>query len=117
MMEEDKEYYNPLLEEYVDGLHFVLELGLEIGNELYWDLEIVIDGVIREKKMEKTETITDAFHLVFYNTSLLTYDDYYIQLFAAYLNLGEMLGFTEEQIEQAYFEKNKINHQRQEVGY
>jgi dimeric dUTPase (all-alpha-NTP-PPase superfamily) len=38
-------------------------------------------------------------------------------LFAAYLNLGEMLGFTEEQIEQAYFEKNKINHQRQEVGY
>jgi dimeric dUTPase (all-alpha-NTP-PPase superfamily) len=28
MMEEDKEYYNPLLEEYVDGLHFVLELGL-----------------------------------------------------------------------------------------
>jgi dimeric dUTPase (all-alpha-NTP-PPase superfamily) len=117
MMEEDKEYYNPLLEEYVDGLHFVLELGLEIGNELYWDFEIVIDGVIREKKMEKTETITDAFHLVFYNTSLLTYDDYYIQLFAAYLNLGEMLGFTEEQIEQAYFEKNKINHQRQEVGY
>jgi dimeric dUTPase (all-alpha-NTP-PPase superfamily) len=30
MMEEDKEYYNPLLEEYVDGLHFVLELGLEL---------------------------------------------------------------------------------------
>ncbi|MDA6141611.1 dUTPase, partial [Escherichia coli] len=31
MMEEDKEYYNPLLEEYVDGLHFVLELGLAYG--------------------------------------------------------------------------------------
>src|SRR5438067_2344368 len=27
---EDAEFYNPLLEEYVDGLHFVLEIGLEL---------------------------------------------------------------------------------------
>jgi dimeric dUTPase (all-alpha-NTP-PPase superfamily) len=33
------------------------------------------------------------------------------------LSLGEFLGFTGEEIEQAYFAKNKINHVRQETGY
>jgi dimeric dUTPase (all-alpha-NTP-PPase superfamily) len=34
-----------------------------------------------------------------------------------FFGLGEMLGFTWDEIEQAYFAKNKINHVRQETGY
>lgn len=102
---------NPLLEEYVDVLHFVLELGLEIGYDSRdsWGLD-----QIRTDQVE--ENITDQFRLVFYHTSMLADDDYYIELFAAYLNLGEMLGFTWKQIEQAYFEKNEVNHLRQDSG-
>lgn len=35
----------------------------------------------------------------------------------AFLGLGEMLGFTDLKIEQAYWEKYEINKQRQENGY
>lgn len=112
MMEEDKEYYNPLLEEYVDGLHFVLELGLEIGFKYYEDLE------------EPTDincTIEELFIGIYETAAQLMipkgqeYD--YLVLFKMYNQLGEMLGFTGEQIEQGYFAKNQINHTRQANGY
>jgi dimeric dUTPase (all-alpha-NTP-PPase superfamily) len=110
MMEEDKEYYNPLLEEYVDGLHFVLELGLE--------LEINVAQL--EWTYDKAETITKQFTDIYYLTTYLQENQKfyaYDMLINAYVQLGEMLGFTWEQIEQAYYAKNEINHQRQEVGY
>lgn len=34
-----------------------------------------------------------------------------------YIGLGEMLGFTWDQIEEAYYAKNKVNHERQNTGY
>lgn len=108
MMEEDKEYYNPLLEEYVDGLHFVLELGLEIGLETF---------SYNPSHQHKYEDIERQFILVTWFATQMLEDDFYNQLFNSYIELGFMLGFTWEQIEQAYFEKNVINHQRQEVGY
>lgn len=110
---EDAEFYNPLLEEYVDGLHFVLELGLEfeVINKIFFSHNI------------KTHTYNDVTVQFIWLTNTATeiyqYRDVekYEMLVYEYLALGEMLGFTWEQIEQAYFEKNKINHHRQEVGY
>ncbi|MBS4173487.1 dUTP diphosphatase [Bacillus sp. FJAT-49736] len=111
---------NPLLEEYVDGLHFVLELGLEVENE-FWKTDDIIPESIKKSKLQKiyeeSKSIDEQFHLVFRYTSLMLEDNYLPELLGAYINLGEMLGFTWEQIEQAYFEKNKINHERQENGY
>lgn len=101
---------HPLLEEYVDGLHFVLELAIEMELEIeLW----------KPEKATK-EDITTQF---IYITSLATglWDNYFQEgcwvLLEYYLGLGEMLGFTWEQIEQAYFDKNAVNHQRQENGY
>jgi dimeric dUTPase (all-alpha-NTP-PPase superfamily) len=114
MMEEDKEYYNPLLEEYVDGLHFVLEIGLEKHLDLIgfsFDIEIAVLSKI---------DVTTQFNLIFNkigdHSSNPTKVNY-IWLVELYLGLGRMLGFTWEQIEQGYFAKNQINHHRQEVGY
>ena len=42
---------------------------------------------------------------------------HYVDAFAAYLNIGKMLGFNWKQIEEAYIRKNEINHQRQDNGY
>ncbi|MDP4163398.1 MAG: dUTP diphosphatase [Bacillota bacterium] len=38
-------------------------------------------------------------------------------LFSLFLQLGKMLGFTFIEIEQAYFQKNDVNYQRQQNGY
>jgi dimeric dUTPase (all-alpha-NTP-PPase superfamily) len=43
--------------------------------------------------------------------------DIYDLIFSGFLGLGQMLGFTWEQIEAAYLQKNAINHERQESGY
>ena len=41
MMEEDKVYYNPLLDEFVDALHFALSIGLEREWNKYIDAFVV----------------------------------------------------------------------------
>lgn len=110
MMEEDKEYYNPELEEHIDGWHFVFSLGLEIEFAYgSWEL-----------KGEQYHTLTEQFIAI--NQSAITFwkkpfEMNYVDLFEQFLGLSEMLGFTWEEIEDAYYAKNKINHQRQEAGY
>src|SRR5690606_35631803 len=106
---EDREYHNPLLEEYVDCLHFVLSIGLELGYE-----DVILKQVVKE------ETKTGAFLSVIeavidLNVTKERVD--YERLVSMFMELGEMLSFTWEQIEQAYIQKNKINHQRQLEGY
>jgi dimeric dUTPase (all-alpha-NTP-PPase superfamily) len=107
MMEEDKEYYNPLLEEYVDGLHFILELGLELNATDPWSPDY-------------EEDVCEQFRTIYYHVALINVfngRDNYEYAVSYYLGLGEMLGFTWEQIEQSYYEKNRINHERQDNGY
>lgn len=108
MMEEDKEYYNPLLEEFVDGLHFVLELGIYLGHEK----PVVVR--YQEKSITKQFLKLNAFiNELAIEKNFIDYSG----LMSLYLTLGNMLGFTQEQIEQAYCEKHAINIQRQASGY
>lgn len=112
-------YKNLLLEEYVDGLHFVLELGLEIAEEIQFDVEDYfkeIEDEIRSKS-QLTKTTTDQFSYTFYLTSTANYDFHFPYLFASFYHIGEKFGFTWEQIEEAYYAKNQINHERQSNGY
>lgn len=112
MMPEDQEWYNPLLEEYVDGLHFILSIGLdiEVSDE---DIEIAL-GIEEDQTSQST---FDQFVLVMCWANLMHDDNYYHELLASFIVLGEMLGFTWEQIEQAYIQKNEVNHKRQQEGY
>lgn len=107
MMEEDKEYYNPVLEEYADGWHFILSLGLELGVK-----EVEISS-------SKSDNLEDQFISLFNVISILAvgFHHKYNDVISAYMGLGEMLGFTVEEIEEAYLAKNEINHQRQEAKY
>lgn len=108
MMDEDKEFYNPLLEEYVDGLHFVLEVGIILNVTFYAD----------EIEVYKANSIEYQFLKVYREITNVWMDEvFYLELLNAYVGLGEMLGFTWEEVEIAYLEKNKVNHQRQEQGY
>lgn len=115
---------NPLLEEYVDCLHFILSIGLEIEKNYENKLSQIF-----QKNVQKEEDVINQFHALFMNATSLyvsTVDEYYdfedmtgifSELCESFIGLGEMLGFTWEQIEHAYFEKNAMNHARQESGY
>jgi dimeric dUTPase (all-alpha-NTP-PPase superfamily) len=103
------EVENPRLEEYVDGLCFILSLGIEIG----------IDPKSTYQAQKKNDITLQLIHL-FYEMSFFTFqsrDTNFIDIVELYLGLGEMLGYDYNQIEQAYIEKNLINHKRQEEGY
>ncbi len=95
---------NPLLEEYVDCLHFILGIGNELEQK----------PPICDLNLQST-SITKQFNGLFYAVSKIRSD--YYDVVMQFVGLGKMLGFTSKQIEQAYYEKNEINHERQENGY
>lgn len=103
---------NPLLEEYVDCLHFILSIGSELGidkKDSYlkslnyysinsWDV-LNYFGYVFSRIAKFSETVNVGKPN---NYSFAT-------AFSAVLQLGHKLGFTWEEIEQAYMEKNRIN--------
>ena len=107
---------NPLLEEYVDCLHFILSIGLdlrmdEVADEL--DFEYACRDII-DCFVYLNSYVTDLYY-VRENDGVNS--DFYESLFSKFIRLGELLGFTWDQVEQAYLAKNKINHARQNNGY
>lgn len=100
---------NPLLEEYVDCLHFLLSIGLESEIGTFTGDELM---------PIKMGTIEIQFITLFKVTVTFLEDiNYYPDMWELFLGLGEMLGFAWEQIEEAYIQKNAENHARQERGY
>lgn len=98
-----------VLAEYVDGIHFLLSIGLAKGFRYE-------RAVIEASKVSETE----QFNLIFSKAAFFKEDptsEKYNILFTIYLQLGQLLGFTEESIQQAYFKKNEINFERQDSGY
>ena len=111
---------NQLLEEYVDCLHFILSIGLELGMD-----EIAGELDLKKFDLSTSNTILSCFIGLSYDIADLYYqkenDDMasflYEHILLEFAKLGKALGFTWQQVEQAYLEKNKINHERQEQGY
>lgn len=98
-----------ILEEYVDCLHFILSIGLEKD---FHNIDICIKNLhcdLCEQFMNFFINITDFI--------ICASKGNYLTLFQNFLSLGLTLGFTEEDIENAYYKKNNVNHQRQDEGY
>ncbi|MCY7425321.1 dUTP diphosphatase [Bacillus amyloliquefaciens] len=109
---------NPLLEEYVDCLHFILSIGNRLGlNDTDTIDDVVAQHLISKKGFGTAKTfsclLSIAYGFHFSNVEKRTY----ISLFTTFFELGSKLGFKWEQIEAAYMDKNAINHQRQQEGY
>ncbi|PYZ97268.1 dUTPase [Alteribacter lacisalsi] len=103
-----------ILEEYVDGIHFLLSIGIELG----FDDEAAY--AFPEPAEEKGEdlvkrfiTVTEALEEVRRHKSKNAYK----QLFESCTALGSALGFSGNDVEQAYLEKNEVNYERQRKGY
>lgn len=99
---------NPLLEEYVDTIHFTLSIANDLG--------------VHEHKYIQTEP-QDLNKLVLGITNLATIipiskEKHQVEsLINNIITLGYQLGFDEKQVIEAYHEKNKENYERQENGY
>lgn len=107
--------YNPLLEEYVDCLHFILSIGNDIIGEL---TDSEIEDILLNAKEDLGDVVETFIVLNSCSCELKFREKYdYISLLTIFLSLGLTLGFTWDQVEQGYLAKNKINHERQESGY
>ncbi|QWI52494.1 dUTP diphosphatase [Bacillus mycoides] len=105
-----------ILEEYVDGVHFVLSLGLLKG----YDKEHLPYLHEHNIKVYTGNNLTAQFLEIYVSVSKFAYGpefENYEEVFLQYLGLGRLLGFTDKEIEVAYMEKNEVNHQRQKIGY
>ena len=105
----DAKTRNPMLEEFVDCLHFLLSIGLESEIGTFTGDELM---------PIKMGTIEIQFITLFKVTVTFLEDiNYYPDMWELFLGLGEMLGFTWDEVEEAYMKKNAENHSRQERGY
>lgn len=99
-----------VLEEYVDNIHFLLSLGLE---KKYQFSGLAFSALEHD---DKTKQFNTVFHraVQFYNEQT---EENYVKMVEAYLQLAHLLGFDENDIFEAYIEKNEVNYERQKSGY
>lgn len=116
-----------ILEELVDVLHFLLEIGLSSYEE--YGAVLPINVLLTAKESIKYDTLTEQINSMYTEIGMLndslfdncysanSIDDSYNNLVGLFFGLCELLEFTWEEVEAAYYEKNAINHERQEQGY
>lgn len=98
-----------ILEEYVDGLHFILSVGLDLGIDSY-------NGSVHYSNERLVQQFLSIYEII-QKLRLSKETAHFEQLFSEYLGLGKLLGFSSEEIVDAYYRKNEINHIRQDKGY
>jgi dimeric dUTPase (all-alpha-NTP-PPase superfamily) len=98
-----------ILDEYADGLHFLLSLAIEVQSQkMTYEIQPL------------TVSLTKATILVFQHVSELSKHWHVKHLedaFQAYLDLMPLLGFTSEDVIEAYFKKLGVNYTRQQNAY
>ncbi|WP_106494911.1 dUTP diphosphatase [Lentibacillus sp. Marseille-P4043] len=121
-------FHNPLLEEFVDGVHFFLSIAIQKKWEdaLYIYEEQLdpdeFDGDLTGYFLEMTYFLNGSYMEKNHDKEMIAgfpVNEYYFRLaWITFLNIGiNGFGFTLEQIYNAYLDKNKINHARQVNGY
>jgi dimeric dUTPase (all-alpha-NTP-PPase superfamily) len=115
-----KNNFEKALKEYIDCIHFGLSIGLDLGVK---NLSVEYRSVNSWNTIcsfgyvfSRVNKLQEAITFKKWNTEKDAYYRYLVAMKALAL-LGDKLGFTWEQVEQAYFEKNAVNHQRQKNGY
>lgn len=98
-----------ILEEYVDGIHFLLSLGLEKGFTYRGEKKDTLENSINHQFILLYELIIHFKHS--------PTEESYKRLFSHYLHLGKFLHITEDALVKAYIEKNEVNFKRQDEGY
>ena len=99
-----------ILEEFVDGVHFILSLGIYMGIKHF---ELREANYIEKDVTSQFLEIYDSINGLLTKKSVTEYD----QLVHQYFYLGKLLGFSHEDVVRAYKQKNEVNYKRQQEGY
>lgn len=98
-----------ILGEYVDGLHFLLSLGIPLGVSEY-------KHYFRVSEKDLTKAILQVYADV-----AKLHEDYtvenYAKAFGDYLNIIPLFDYGEGEVVEAYLKKLGTNHQRQKDHY
>ncbi|MDP4085362.1 MAG: dUTP diphosphatase [Bacillota bacterium] len=100
-----------ILEEFVDGIHFILSLGIECS----FDKE-VLEINPSSSSLSITEQFIHIYQMVGAFQKSKNINDF-IQIIESYLQLASLLGISDLEIEQAYIQKNEVNYKRQHNNY
>lgn len=102
--------HNPALEEYVDCLHFIISIALDVRG---YDETV---RIFQNAEAKELSSLKEQFSQLYYTVSvgMLARIEWLVNIF---LGLGRLSGFTDEEIVKAYLQKNEKNIQRQESGY
>ena len=98
-----------VLDEYADGLHFFLSLGIDIQTS---------KNVYHLTKHQ--EDLTKQFHLVYHYIDLFYKkqdDKSFIKAFQSFFNLLPLLGYRWKELKDAYYKKLQVNYDRQNNNY
>lgn len=105
-----KVYKEKVLEELVDVWHFVLSWQNHFNN----GEDINTTAFCEDCKFYLTKMELGCCSLAFTLGEMISAWPYKLSMLVA---ISEYLGFTIEQVYEAYCEKNKVNYQRLESGY
>ena len=98
-----------VLDEFADGLHFLLSLGVDKGY--------IVDSIdIEDNDLSLTDNLLRTYELVSNYSKEQTLINY-IKMFESYLVALYKVGYTWEEAELAYFKKLEENHHRQDTNY
>jgi dimeric dUTPase (all-alpha-NTP-PPase superfamily) len=100
-----------ILEEYVDGIHFLLSLGISLNLE-----DTVLDLEPKQSESSLTSQFLEVYAKIQDFRKQLS-NEAYREMFQSFISLGVMLGFSGQDIEEAYVSKNEVNYDRQKQGY
>jgi dimeric dUTPase (all-alpha-NTP-PPase superfamily) len=99
-----------ILEEFVDGIHFILSLGIETGCKQTEFVDSYMPSCTLSQQFLVLYGAIDEFRKS-------RDQEAYTNLFGEYMGLASMLGFSVDDVVKAYIEKNEVNYERQRSGY
>ena len=98
-----------VLDEFADGLHFLLSLGIDRGYET--------DTIeVEDDDLSLTDSLIKSYDLAVQYNSHQTRENY-VSLFANYLRALYKIGYSWKEAKEAYYTKLAENHHRQETNY
>ena len=113
LVTEEQAHRLTLIEECSDALHFILSLANQIDYKIVGlgkHFKISEDADSLEKNFLFLNYVIGSAEFKHFRTDL----EMIIDVFFSYIN---QLGIAQQELEQAYYDKNKINYERLENGY
>ena len=109
-----------IIDELADVWHFYLSIGNQLGIRLDEELIMENEEIWEYLNSGKTNCFINLY-IMASEVGVLGNEDTtirnYIEFGVLLLGLGELLGFTDEEVEQAYLKKHEENYRRQREGY